>query len=310
MSKRVLINFPTNIGDVILALPVLDRIKSILPDSIVTAIVSLRSQDFLAHNSFIDQSILFNKRWSASEKLRFCRMIAGKYEVAVDFKNTAIPFISGAKWRTPVIRRFASTDHITDKYLSLIKDLGEEKEKRRSDFLVTPADQARLNALLNRPAIFLACSSRSLLKQYPYEYLSRLVKLLNQKRFIAIVGESAEREFFKDILTYNNVIDLVGKTSISDVFYLLKNYALVVAGGDSSIVHMSSYLNLPTVALFGATTISRSQPRSDLSAVLVNEQVDCVPCEKAFCYSGYECMKIDPGKIVAAINFLLNQSHE
>ena len=45
--ENILINFPTNLGDVILTLPAFDLIKENYPSSKITAIISPGVQDFI-----------------------------------------------------------------------------------------------------------------------------------------------------------------------------------------------------------------------------------------------------------------------
>ena len=72
MIKDILINFPTNIGDTIIALPSLDRIKGSYPQAKITAIGSYQTNLFLKRHNFIDRVVIFDKHWPIRNKISFC----------------------------------------------------------------------------------------------------------------------------------------------------------------------------------------------------------------------------------------------
>ncbi len=308
MVKRIIINFPTNLGDAIVALPVLDRLHSNYPQAKISAITSPQTHKFFMRNRFIDEVILFDKSWKLRAKIKFCRYLRGKYDVIADLKNSFLPVALGIGKRTPFIRRFSNKVHIEDKYLSLISKIAPKETREESNFILTDDEKNKWDSLGIKKAIFVACSSRSDIKQYPYANLKDVVSYFKDKQNIIILGQEQDRGFYKDILKQKGVIDLVGKTGICDIFYLLKKYASLLLGVDSSITHMGSYLGLPVVCLFGPTSYERSYPRSKRSVVLRKEELDCLPCETARCSRNGECMKITPQEVIAAINKILKDA--
>ncbi|MCM8823767.1 MAG: glycosyltransferase family 9 protein, partial [Candidatus Omnitrophica bacterium] len=189
------------------------------------------------------------------------------------------------------------------KYIALIKNLTSEKRKElvRSDFSISPEKKYRWDNLKLPPSIFISCVSRSSIKNYPYEYLKIVVQELKAKYHLVFLGEEKDREFYRDILSLDNVTDLVGKTDIIDVFYLVKNYAKLILGVDSSIIHIGSYLNIPVVALFGPTDYRITAPTSAGSLIIRRKDVRCAPCKKSKCDFNYECMKIPHQEVIETI---------
>ena len=305
MNKRILINFPTNIGDVILALPVVDRLRSLYPNSPITAIASQRTKSFLSVHSFIGKVILFDKRWPPRIKLQFTLSLRGKFDVVVDLKNSLLPFIIHAGWHTPFIRFFRRDQHITHRYLSLIKTLGESSQITKGDVIIKEEDRAKWDAMNISGALAIGCSSQFHLKQYPYDKLKRVVEMLSKEYPVLILGEEKERAFYRDILTIEGVVDLVGKTTLVDVFYILKEYCRLLIAVDSSLMHMAGYLNVPVVALFGPTSPGRSYPLSDKSIILQKTGVDCIPCEDTVCVRDHACMNIGPHTVLGAVKNII-----
>ncbi len=310
MHKRIAITFPTNVGDVILALPLLDRLKANFPSSKITAVASPQTKDFLIRNNYIDNVEIFDKRWNLLHQGRFAFSLFGKFDIFVDLKNTLMPFIAAAKIRSPIVRRYEKNLHIRKKYLSLIDKFTSDKELTNSSFPLNSEEKEYLKRLNLRKSIFIACSSRSRIKCYDKDCLRKVIELLRADYSVVIVGDEKDREYYGDILMQGGVTNLVGKTrSMIEVAYLLKNYALALLGVDSSILHLGSYLNIPIIAFFGPTHPDRSYPYSDKSVVLQNPDVNCSPCEKPGCEINIECMKVDPNLVVDSIKKLIGKEN-
>ncbi|HDN86564.1 MAG TPA: glycosyltransferase family 9 protein [Candidatus Omnitrophica bacterium] len=305
MFERIIFNFPTNLGDTILSLPVLDKLKASYPQAKITAIVSPKTKEFLLRNNFIDDVVVFDKRWRIREKMRFCWDLKGKYDLIIDLKNSLLPFLLGIRRRTPFWRRSCKDVHIKDEYLSLVKKIvSQEPVIKRSSFLLTPEEEKKWYQENIPPSIFVGCSSRSAVKRYPY--LKEVVFSLAEDYPLVIVGGNEDREFYKDILKIEGVIDLVGKTTMSEVFFLLENYAVLFLGVDSALLHLASYIDLPIVAIFGPTSFLRYGPWSTKSIVLRKEDLSCSPCGKSICPYNSDCMKIPPHQVVEAVRKLVS----
>lgn len=310
--KKIIINFPSNIGDTIISLPVLDRIKGNYPQAKITAIASPKTKDFMEHNSSIDKVILFDKLWSIKQKINFAFAIRNKFEIFVDLKHTLLPFISRAKMKTPLFYRNSPKNcHAKNSYLELIKKIAPLKNEIKSVFILNSNEKKIWDTYNFKPSIFICLSSRAKLKQYPYQRAKILVESLKTQYPIIIVGEERDRWFYQDILSFQGVTDLTGKTKITDIFYLFKNYARAVICADSSLLHIGSYLNLPLAAIFGPTDTKRYGPWADNYVVLKNNLQKCVPCGKPRCRliprENYQmklppkCMDIPPKEIISAI---------
>jgi len=300
--KNIIINFPTNLGDVIMGLPVLDRLRFNYPKTKITAIVSPAAKSFLLKNNFIDEVVTFDKSWKKRHKARFAFDLRGKYDLAVDLKNSFLPVILGVKQRTSFLRKFPKDMHAGKEYLALIDKIAPKKGALKHEFAFSAREEKKWKSLGVKKSIFIACSSHSNLKKYPYEYLKKVVEDLGKDYSLVILGLEKDRDFYKDILSMPAVVDLVGKTDMNEVFCLLKKYARLLLCVDSSIMHAASYLNLPIVALFGPTEIKRYGPWSKKSVILRKENITCAPCGSAKCGINVECMYIEPVKVVKAAN--------
>jgi len=297
------INFPTNIGDTILALPVLDTLKENFPQAKITAIASPKTRDLLFRNSFIDEVVLFDKKWSWREKMAFSFSLRKKFELFIDLKNTFLPVILAPKKSTPFLRIPSKTTHKKDYYLFLIKNLTKSSNGLiKSEVILESQEKEKwVKLFLEKDYLFIATCSASSLKQYPSSYLKEVVYQLKSEFKIVLLGREEDRDCYKGLFS-EDVIDLVGKTEIWEVFFLLKNYAKVFLGVDSSLLHIASYLNIPAVSIFGPTSEKLYGPYSENSLILKRENLACRPCGKAQCrFKTNECMKVEPQKVVEAV---------
>jgi heptosyltransferase-2 len=305
MNQRICINFPTNIGDTVIGLPVLDQMHANYPSSTITVIASRHTEEFLTRNTFVNEVILFDKAWPVSEKIKFSFSLRGKYDIFVDLKNSFLPAIAATGKRTPFYRGNPKNVRAKDMYLQVIKRLAPQPATERSDFYLSLEEQKHWGNLSLASSIFIACSSRSSQKNYPYDFLETVVENLRKKYRVAIVGEESNRAYYKDILTLKGVIDLVGKTKLYDIAYLLRRFAQLLLCVDSSILQLGSYYNIPIVALFGPTDQQRYGPWSDSSIVLRDEHLTCSPCESATCYMNNECMEMAPSTVIDAVEKMI-----
>lgn len=301
MTKRILVNFPTNIGDTIMALPALDLLRVNHPQSQISVITSPKTKDFLGRISSIDEILFFDKHCKLSQKYAFFKSLKGKYDLTVDLKHTFLPIVTASPKRTSLIRFFHPKAHIVDKYLKLVKPFCPKSAEHKSEFKLSTQEQKKCESFNLEKSVFIACSSSAFYKQYPYEYLKKMVTVLSKEYSLVILGEERDRGYYSGLLSLPGVRDLTGQTGIAQAAYLLKKYALALVCVDSGIMHVGSYLNIPVVVLFGPTDEVNSCPRSSSSRVLRNLKAKCAPCRKPSCKLHGGCMNIEPEDVIEAV---------
>ncbi len=293
MIKNILINFPTNIGDTILALPTLDRVRANYPGSKITAIASPKTKNFLLKHIFIDEVIVFDKSWRVRQKRKFAFSLRRKFDLLVDLKNSFLPLVVSTKIRTPVIRKFPKNLHLKDRFLWLVKDFTDKNKNVKGGFEITQKEKEKWDKLNIETAIFLACSSLSQNKMCDRANLKLIVeKITRSNETVVIIGLDKDFDFYKEILSLEGVINLLGKTKIYEVFYLLKQYAKAMLTVDSSILHIASYLDIPTIAIFGTDNIDAFGPYASDKIVLKGQRAP---------YQPNSYIKIKPENVVKAV---------
>ncbi|MCK4810296.1 MAG: glycosyltransferase family 9 protein [Candidatus Omnitrophica bacterium] len=306
MTPKILVNFPTNIGDAIMALPALDSVKANFPESKVTAILSPNTKEFLSRHKFIDEFVVYNKHCRIREKVGYAFSLRkGGYQLMLDFKNSLFPLILGVKQRTPFIRMYPERMPLKERYIRLVKRFIKTDKVERGGFILDEGEKKNWHLDEFEGSVFVAAVSKSFLKTYPVKQLKTIIDTICRRKKVVLLGDENSKDYYQQIDSKNNVVDLSGKTSLLDVYYLLKNCASLCLCVDSAILHLASYVDVPIAALFGPTDICKFGPWSRKYKVLAREDLKCRPCGRGSCSYKQVCMDIEAEKILAAIAELM-----
>jgi len=306
MIKKILINFPTNIGDIILTFPAIDLIRASYPQSQMTAIASSYTHDFLSRYSPIDDVVVYDKHWPIKDKRKFCGKLKGGYDLMIDFKHSLLPFILRIKKHTPLIRLGKMPLHNKDKNISLVSSFLKVHKAPRGEIVLKNKEKMHMESLELKPSIFVSTYSRSRIKVYPQDKLREILKHFLPEYSVVLLGDKKSSSYYKGISLMEGVVDLSGETTLAEVYYLMVHYCQAILCVDSSLLHLASYLNLKIVALFGPTDENCYGPFSQDYRVITNDSIECRPCNKAECCRNCECMKeIESRKVIEALRMML-----
>ncbi|MCM8799574.1 MAG: lipopolysaccharide heptosyltransferase II [Candidatus Omnitrophica bacterium] len=319
MISKILFITLSNIGDAILTLPVLDRLKESFSPCLITVVAGQRNFDIFKDNPYIEKVIIYDKKWPLRKKIElFFELRRKKFDIIVDIRHSLYGVLLPAKFKSPLFR-FIPKDikHKKYQHLYLIKKMVVDFQKESKDkiFYIKEEDKNYIDELLKKNGIdpqdkiiVVASGAKSHLKRWPKENYINLINELKKDFKIFLVGDnddiSDNRYIFKN--TKDNVYDLTGKTTLGELASLLKRSALLITN-DSAVMHLASYLGIPTVAIFGPTDENRYSPWSKNSLV-VKKEIFCRPCSKAQCrFNTIDCMRlIRPQDVLRAVEDILN----
>lgn len=152
-----------------------------------------------------------------------------------------------------------------------------------------PAELAGLLALTRpcRKLLALAPGSVWGTKRWPIESFTALIHNLatqTELNFVLLGGPSEQglaatlSQECRALVAAGRLINLVGKTTLAQLCWLFPHLSLVISN-DSSPVHFASAYQVPTLALFGATTPALGfGPLAPHSRSLGVEGLGCRPC--------------------------------
>ncbi|MEJ5172629.1 MAG: glycosyltransferase family 9 protein [Hydrogenothermaceae bacterium] len=330
---RILLYQTAFLGDLILTTPLIESIKSIFPQSILTVISKPFGEDVLKNNPNIDNLIVFDKKRDST--IGLIKKLYNKFDVAISphrsHRASYVLFLSNISKRVgfdkagfsflytdTVPHRFDGT-HDIDRNLSLLKvfpEYNEEKIRRTpSLYLSEEEDQfyKKFN-LISKDYIVIAPGSKWKTKRWTSKGFFEVAKKLSEDLKAVFIGSSEDRDFMDEILSFGRlkIEDLIGKTNLRESFSIIKHSKLLISN-DSSPVHMAVAFNTPVIDIYGPTVKDFGFYPYRNGVVIEVYGLSCRPCGlhgHNRCPIGtHECMeKIKPEEVLKEAYRLLTLS--
>ena len=121
-------------------------------------------------------------------------------------------------------------------------------------------------------------------RAWPNEHWKKLLQKLSSTSLpVVLIGNKNEEEFFKHLQPYpENVIDLVGKTPLSDLISVIELADALVAT-DTGTAHIASAVNTEVFALIGPTPANQTGPYQTKhnKVHIISMHLPCSPCYKS-----------------------------
>lgn len=291
-SKRKLLFVKLSaMGDIVHAMPAAMDIKRSLPDIELHWVVQGGFRELLQHHPAVDKLIPISKRPTFSELKALKRTLrAEHYDFALDmqglFKSARIIAISGAtrklgfQWQREGSRWFSravksTALHVVDQYRDVAKAIGANQTKTEFGLSATSEAIVRAQQLLaplpnDKKRVAINLGSAKAEKQWPFEKFVELVKSLQRQGLVPfLIGGPSD---VKHCERLNNnleapVLNLAGKTSLSELVAVIQQSHLHI-GGDTGSIHIAAALGVPVVCLMGPTDPDRSGPYRQRESVL------------------------------------------
>lgn len=323
--KNILIIRLSAIGDIVMASPLIGAFRRSIPESSLYWLVEETSQAVLEANPDLHEVIVWPRnRWQelirkrrywtlTRETITFIRDLRNRnFDLVVDaqglFKSGIWAYLSGAPERvgigskegsqhlmTQVVDRSGASDKISSQYLLLAEALGLDVNDFRmnipiSDDAIKYGD--RLTSTLDSPyAVFCPFTTRPQ-KHWPEERWKELLEVFAEKMGLAVVlmGGAADKAASERIMSEETPhrINLTGRTSLQQAAAVMKKAAVVI-GVDTGLTHMGIALDVPTIALFGATAPYLNTEGT--SGTVLYHPHECSPCRRnPTCEDLFPCM--------------------
>ncbi len=304
-GRRVLVIGPSNIGDAILASPVVAALHQRYPEAQLTLVAGTRAKAVFAEDPRVQVLVDSGAFDSAAGRLKLAWALwRYRPHLVVDLRHTAYPLLlkpleSWRYLRYPP-RRLV---HMRDRHLWKLRAQvpGMPEENGGTTALWTSAkDTAHIETLWRRwqlpdgaRLVVISPGARSHIKRWPAEGFARVADRLIRESGASVVfaGEPDEEEIVQEILgaMEQRAVSAVGLTTIRQLGALMRRAALVITN-DSAALHLASSVNAPTVAIFGPTDAAKYGPTAPKRRVL-RRALFCAPCEQALCRYSHECMR-------------------
>ncbi|WP_457622934.1 glycosyltransferase family 9 protein [Persephonella sp.] len=322
------------LGDLILTTPLIKTLKKNLTDSEIHIITKPFGKDVFKNNPFIDKVIIFDKKsmstFSLIKKLRgegynlalsphrshraAYSLYLSKIKKRIGFDRAGFSFLY-----TDLVEHRFDGIHEIDRNLKLLEKIENYSSfklfREPEIFLSEDEDLYYEKYKLDRKGyIAVAPGSKWETKRWTVEgFIKVIEKLLLEKNPVVIVGSNEEKDTSKQIIEGLNVkgevYDLTGKTSLRELFSVIKNSKLLISN-DSAPVHIAVAFNTPVVDIYGPTVTDFGFYPYRNGVVIEAEDVTCRPCGlhgHKKCPTGtFECMKkISPDMVYEGVRKFL-----
>lgn len=238
-----------------------------------------------------------------------------RYDLVIDFqgltKSGIAAWLSGAKRRigfkgkdsrelnalfmTERVRSTQNRRHVIEKNLSLLAPLGIEPTYEKPLIHIGPEDEAYIGMFLREhglpgdvPLIALFPGATWETKQWPEDHFAVLGSLLhrNTGATILILWGPDEQQtgsaIHKSMLKKEVPALLAPPTTMKQLAAILRHTGMLICP-DTGPMHLAAALDIPVVALFGASDPVRNGPYCTRQVVVQKQDLDCVPCWKTRC---------------------------
>jgi len=342
--EKVLVLQTSFLGDTVLSLPLLSELKRRFPQAKLSLLCSPMARDLLQDHPGIDEIIVDDKRgadkgwpgmWRKAQKLRQ-KGFSAALSPHKSLRSALLLFFAGIPYRVGFKQSKGwfffhqrvhkdSARHDVDRNLSILQAFGINPEDCDRDVTLPVSDSARqtVDRLLrsfgvNSGKVIVGINAGSVwpTKRWAAEGFARVIALIKQKHDcdVLLFGSQEDAEINSRIqaLCGTAAVNLAGKLSLRELPVAV-SLCKVFITNDSGPMHVAVARNVPTVAIFCATTPSLGFYPHSAKAIVVEKLLPCRPCSShggRRCPLGTEdCIRlIQPADVLkAAEKFLLDR---
>lgn len=271
--NNILVVSLTNIGDVVLTLPVVDAVHAAFPLAKLSLIIGPRAGSLFTGHPYFHRVEIFDKHKSLWQKYQWVRQFKREqFDCVVDLRHTVIPWVLGARHKTPFWRAAPAGGHMRQRHLARLRKFIPVEGKGYARFAVhiTEAVQSRVReewrlGKAGEPFVVIAPGAAALEKRWDIaEFTALAARLQNDfQRRIVIAGHAGDKALSEQVSSRLNgpVLNLTGQTSLLELAEIFRLAELAIVN-DSGPMHLASYMDCPLIAMFGPSDPSVYGPWS------------------------------------------------
>ncbi len=331
--EKILVVQTAFLGDAILTLPLIQKLKDSFPESLIDVLTIPQSKEIFENSPYVNDLILYDKRKNKSLRAlsSIIKEIRSKkytrlYSPHRSFRSSLISLMSGIEFRAGFDKaamswvynyraEYNNFSHEVQRNLRLTGQDEENSWKIFPEFIIEEKVFIKVKSLLpssEKKVICIAPGSVWPTKRYP-RYDEVIKKLIERDYFVILVGgpddislcENLSKNYGK-----TELISLAGKLTVIESVALLMNSNALISN-DSAPVHMAMATDTPVIDVYCSTVPDFGfYPYSRFSSVVSYDGLECKPCgihgHKSCPIKSFDCgYLLEPDIIIHELERLL-----
>jgi heptosyltransferase-3 len=318
--ERILVIKLRYVGDLLLATPVLSRLREGFPKAHLAMLVNPGTDDVVQDHPALDE-VLVQERGNLARQWRFVRDLRRRrFDLVIDLtdgdRSAFLGWLSRApvrlgynsedRWRGVLYTQVVAADrfgmHTVRYHLKATEALGLTGQPPAPFLAVAPEARREADRLLReagveeaRPFVCLHPGARWWFKAWPAERFAALADLIQSETpaQALFLGSDQERSLESRIADGMKTPfrSLIGKTGLRALAAVLERAVLMVSN-DNGPMHMAAALRVPVIGLFGPSDPAVWGPWGDGHRTFY-KGLDCRACFHPDCFRGEQnCMRL------------------
>jgi heptosyltransferase-2 len=338
--RTVAVRCPSWVGDIVMATPVFECLRTNLPQARILAVVKKMARGILHDSPWVDGFVdgddkswpdfVQMRRQLRTERPDAAILLTNSWRSALTTRLSGIKTVYGYRRDGrgvllsggPLPRRDGGRIvpiPMIDYYLDICRWLGlAVLDHPKPQLHIGPDVRRRGEALLSKlgitPADFVVGmnpgASFGSSKCWPVEYYAELAKMCRRSMEAKVIVFSGPNE--GPII--QALVDRVGKDVIDlrpehvdlEMLKPLVERCSLMVTNDTGPRHYAVAFDVPVVVIMGSTDPRYTNANMERT-VIVRKELDCSPCHKKVCPKQHECMRqIEPAEVFAAAETLVS----
>ena len=342
IKQNIIIFCPNWVGDVVMATPFFDSIRSNYPNAVITCVVRKYVKGVIEDGPWFDRLIPCNDK-----------TIKGFFKVLREIRSIKpdISILLSNSFRSALLARLGFSRKVFGYRRggrSLLLTGGPEPAADKNGYLPMPMQDYYMQickwmhldiSAAVKPALFISESLKKKGKRlfvkygieqndmliginpgakfgsskcWPPVYFARLAELLTKNwdcKILLFTGPG--EDIIAETIIKESSAKIINtgpdKVDLALLKYLVQNCSLLITN-DTGPRHYAVALDVPVLVIMGPTNHRYTNANLEKTLVL-RKELDCSPCHKPVCPKGHECMLlITPENVLQAAKHLLTNS--
>jgi len=318
--NKIIVFMPSWIGDTVMAMPTLDRLRQAFPHARIEALARSWVARLLIEQPVLNDVLSYEARDRRRGLLKTAAMIRSRgYDLALlmpnSFRTALLAFLGRVRARAgyssdargwllthshPRDDRVRSL-HMVEYYLEILREIGIKPTQSRPQLWVGDDQRLRAAKIFEQNGVhasravvgILPGAQNSAAKMWIASRFSRLADLIVERFDASVVffggaGDSDRVEQVRGQMRKPSA-SLAGRVPLETLAAAVERCRVFVSN-DTGPMHVASAVGVPVVAIFGSTDPRITAPYGEPCSI-IKADVPCAPCGKRRCDRDLECMR-------------------